>query len=101
VARPDPALPLLHLLDRRAHRRLPVLAVRVAHLHAYVGREAEVMKRERGGGADADPLVLLLKVHRLPLGTIVLAGVRDGPAAGTDLFSPLRVTDQFATAVQA
>ncbi len=99
VAGPRAALPLLHLLDRGAHGRVEVLAVGVAHLHAYVGRETEVVQGQGGRGPDSDPLALLLEVDRLPFRTLVLRGVGHVAAARTDYLALLRVAYQLVAAV--
>ncbi len=92
---------LLHLLHRGAHCGVEVLAVRVAHVRPDVRGEAEVVKRERRGRADPDPLALLLEVDRLPFGALVRARRCDVAAGLADLLPLLGVADQPVAAVGA
>src|SRR2546426_7297308 len=99
--RPDPRLPLLHLLDACPHRRVEVLAVRVAHRRADLRRQPEVMEGERRRGTDPHSLVLLLQVHRLPLGPFVGGGESDVAAGRADELSLLCVSYETVPADRA
>src|SRR3989442_10133947 len=99
--RPDPRLPLLHLLDACPHRRVEVLAVRVAHRRADLRRQPEVMEGERRRGTDPHSLVLLLQVHRLPLGPFVGGGESDVAPGGADKLSLLFLAHETVPAGRA
>src|SRR2546428_7006555 len=86
--RPDPRLPLLHLLNACPHRRVEVLAVRVAHRRADLRRQPEVMEGERRRGAYPHSLVLLFEVHRLPLRPSIVGSARSVSPVPADSFRP-------------